>query len=1332
MATLAAPVHSNYRRSFLPQVTQTGIHTVTQIQENQLPNIQQWAFHPEVIPFFCRALYDYQGPDVSALSFKRGDIVEVLTQEPSGWWDGLLRNERGWFPSNYVEVITEKEAEQAFLVAESSAVETPLLAPSSMDNISQAIMLQIDQEANEEWLKNEVLASSKRTASANPPVRKSQMNDYWIPGVRSDGQIFYVNTQTGQHSRKIPREGDAYFANSESVGLISQLSMSPETKAGLAARRNESFKPTKDTQDVAGLKILSRPPTPEPWVRKLYGDGKSYFNSNEADGQVSPTWQEACYNTSFQEISSPLRQETTNGSNKRLSAYSDIQSRQNAYSNIPSHQNAAHRQTTDGALSKRSSEMHVRPVVPANTLPEYTAAERIAQSLQQILAPSPPESVTELATAAESVTRAVLDNIRMNSSTRMSENDFRLSDQIYDVVVVVRNLLYALAVPTLRIPRNVLPREVRDLPLPPQSPLKPAQRKVTATLSRLILSARAIQYDSGLSMTDILSRIEIDAEGLRKDVIAFILKVQELRRSSKSLALHKHPKRLHSTFNTQNVGPGLVGAGAGGRWKGFGWISLDEEQAASRRQLGSEAISQLGQALNNLDTKYQSLVHVLQISHQNSGKSVVSPLKRLSHSNLRLVKIVVEQARLSGKEFVSQISSIVSFISDIHVARHVDIDGLLQDGTGPYGRTIESAQQLVRKLEAVTQAVHDDTATFLLTLQSMPEINFPQYRQRKKNARDHLIALASALTANISVSLSTLRDLLSLGHEQAEMSLGAYNGSIEWRMSRLSFRHSFTYAEDDAHLVNMAMAFRGAPHKPPKGITPYDMSSDTGQTPGSLSRYDTTNNTPPSNDYQESKAMRCGKGKPRFDDNPVLGHLQSPAPSNGSQNLEKLLDDEYAYKIAAAKPWYLRPNYSTEEILIEPDNTVKGGTLRALVERLTAHDQIDPSFNQAFLMTFKSFMTVDELFDLLVARFKVEPPSGLKPDELEAWKTQKQQPVQLRVINTFITMLKDDGILEKEDLRILVRLEAFVSSDEVSQVQAAKKVLVYIERVVRSNDNGPKVVIQGAPPPLYPKSAKKLKLTHIDPLELARQLTLMESKLYQKINAMECLQRAREQKAENMDNIANVIQMSNRIADWVAECVLSREDARKRATIVKHLISVADRCRTLHNFSSMIAITSGLNTPPIRRLKRTWELIDRRSMMQFTACEMTIKSTKSITKYRQLMALVNPPCVPFIGVFLSALQFIHDGNSDMLPGGLVNFRKRQKAFEVITDIKRWQVQPFNLQPVYSVQTWIEESLSHFNDTKAWSEQFWALSIELEPRERDDEKMARLLQESGFL
>ena len=80
---------------------------------------------------------------------------------------------------------------------------------------------------------------------------------------------------------------------------------------------------------------------------------------------------------------------------------------------------------------------------------------------------------------------------------------------------------------------------------------------------------------------------------------------------------------------------------------------------------------------------------------------------------------------------------------------------------------------------------------------------------------------------------------------------------------------------------------------------------------------------------------------------------------------------------------------------------------------------------------------------------------------------------------------------------------------------------------------------QGAPPPpIVPKTNKKLKLLDVEPLELARQLTIMESQLYQRIRPMECLQRAREQRNDNnIDNITVVIQTSNK----VGTCVVFRE-----------------------------------------------------------------------------------------------------------------------------------------------------------------------------------------------
>lgn len=56
----------------------------------------------------------------------------------------------------------------------------------------------------------------------------------------------------------------------------------------------------------------------------------------------------------------------------------------------------------------------------------------------------------------------------------------------------------------------------------------------------------------------------------------------------------------------------------------------------------------------------------------------------------------------------------------------------------------------------------------------------------------------------------------------------------------------------------------------------------------------------------------------------------------------------------------------------------------------------DNVFISTFLLTFRSFTTLDEVFDCLVKRFYIEPPAGLEPDQLKEWLEKKQQVVRFR------------------------------------------------------------------------------------------------------------------------------------------------------------------------------------------------------------------------------------------------------------------------------------------------------------------------------------------------
>ncbi|KAF8208737.1 ras guanine nucleotide exchange factor domain-containing protein [Mycena galopus ATCC 62051] len=1286
MAAVAAPMYGSHHQGFTSSYSSS--HEAADDQFTTL---------------FCRALYDYEAQDASALSFRQNDIIEVLTQQPSGWWDGLLGDERGWFPSNYVTVISDEEAELAFSHSEQTIPDRQLNNVNADNNsvldMSHA-MMRGTQAENEQWLDAEIGGlqggggmDELANAALNPPLESS---DFWMPEVTSDGQIYYVNTKTGQHARDLPpSESDGDTSDSDFAGLTnSQSSSRSGTSAGLGLSNGLS----PQGGSTAGFGLLRRTGTPEPWVKKLADDGMSYYYYNKSDGSVQWTRPEApqpathardrsasvagarpIASTSAPTIRPLPSTSRTPPQVSRLSVYSDDSDIQPIDSTRPQHQNGFTR----------------RPRSPIDAVVENIEAAGVGR--------------------------------------RVPGEDRRMDELVSGVVLSVRNLLYVAAASTGQIPPNVLPRSMRHIKPPStSSPLKPAQRKVTATLSRLVLSARALQYDAGSTVTDTLDRIQVDAEELERAVLSFVLDVQRAQHASPSVPDVKTLKRLHGVFMTANIGLGLVGAGAGGSWKGFGWVSLGEEDAP-REALGTNVVSQLADHAQELDRSFTTLEDAAKAPDDHS----------------------VELVRDHTRVLVKWMSSYLKVATNVHIARHVDIDGIRQEAGAVtnemYAQTVEKARALIRTLEHALQSLYDESVSILLTAQSLRHVDPGQSLQAQNTSLDYVNTLCASMKANLEVANQTFQGLAAIGHEQADLAQGDYNGSIDWRISRLSvidtqlggaLRPMSTF-DEQGDVIDLEVALGRRGHAP------------TQSSQSLSSRFQSTENGTFFDEPDPSiDGTMVSPESPSVDLSPGIDDEFMPtkrAPGKG-KDLSKILGKEYNKSGARVQtpepeappqPWYLEPAYSPMEIAIEADGSVRAGTVPALVERLTAHEQGDPTFIKAFLMTFKSFTTVDDLFDLLVQRFWIQPPPKLTQAERENWGKLKQHVIQARVLNILKSLVQDDDVLEKDDLGIFDRIKEFVALDEVARIPAAKQIQILIERAQNGDDSMIKrvVVAQGIPPaPIVPKSSKKLKLLDIDPLELARQLTIMESQLYQRIRPMECLQRAREQRTENIDNITVVIQTSNKIALWVAESVLSKDDSRRRAAAVKHLISVADRCRILHNYSTMAAITAGLNTPPIRRLKRTWEQVNQRHMALFGACEMTIDSNKNFTKYRSMMTSIIPPCVPFIGVFLSTLQFIQDGNPDNMPppgakegtgSTLVNFRKRQKASEVINDIKRWQM-PFNFHAIPAIQAYIEESLNSVTDTKESSERFWTLSLEREPREREDEKMARLLQESGFL
>uniref|UniRef100_A0A8C8J9Y8 Ral guanine nucleotide dissociation stimulator-like 1 n=1 Tax=Oncorhynchus tshawytscha TaxID=74940 RepID=A0A8C8J9Y8_ONCTS len=227
---------------------------------------------------------------------------------------------------------------------------------------------------------------------------------------------------------------------------------------------------------------------------------------------------------------------------------------------------------------------------------------------------------------------------------------------------------------------------------------------------------------------------------------------------------------------------------------------------------------------------------------------------------------------------------------------------------------------------------------------------------------------------------------------------------------------------------------------------------------------------------------------------------------------------------------------------------------------------------------------------------------------------------------------------------------------------------------------------------------------------VAEQLTYMDALLFKKVVPHHCLgsiwsQRDKKQNKHSASTIRATITQFNAVAACVVSTILHRRQIRPhlRARVIQRWIDVAQECRMRKNFSSLHAIVSALQSNPLYRLKRAWscvhkdgistfeelsdifsdhnnyltsrELLMREGTSKFANLEGCAKEhQKRIHKRLQLQKEMGAMqgTIPYLGTFLTDLTMLDTALPDLVEGGLINFEKRRREFEVIAQIKLLQ------------------------------------------------------------
>ncbi|KAK5873281.1 hypothetical protein PBY51_018333 [Eleginops maclovinus] len=497
------------------------------------------------------------------------------------------------------------------------------------------------------------------------------------------------------------------------------------------------------------------------------------------------------------------------------------------------------------------------------------------------------------------------------------------------------------------------------------------------------------------------------------------------------------------------------------------------------------------------------------------------------------------------------------------------------------------------------------------------------------------------------------------------------------------------------------------------------------------------------------------------DGNSVVFSAKSAEEKNGwmaalislqyRSTLERMLDSallqedkEEAVRLPGPELYRFAQPDSEENVVFEENvqsksgiPVVKAGTVLKLIERLTFHMYADPNFVRTFLTTYRSFCKPQELLDLLMERFEIPEPrpsedhlEGAEPPlsaELKRFRKEFVQPVQLRVLNVCRHWVEHHFYDFERDAHLLRRLEEFIAS---VRGKAMRKWVESITKIIQRKKQvqvsvpSHSITFQNSPPPIEwhtckPGNSEQFDLMTLHPIEIARQLTLLESDLYRAVQPSELVGSVwtKEDKELHSPNLLRMIRHTTNLTLWLEKCIVETENLEERVAVVSRIIEILQVFQELNNFNGVLEVVSAMNSSPVYRLDHTFEQIpSRQRKILEEAHELSEDHYK---KYLAKLRSINPPCVPFFGIYLTNILKTEEGNPDFLRRhgkDLINFSKRRKVAEITGEIQQYQNQPYCLRGEPDIRKFFE-NLNPMEDMseKDFADHLFNKSLEIEPR-----------------
>ncbi|XP_003699985.1 ral guanine nucleotide dissociation stimulator-like isoform X1 [Megachile rotundata] len=423
---------------------------------------------------------------------------------------------------------------------------------------------------------------------------------------------------------------------------------------------------------------------------------------------------------------------------------------------------------------------------------------------------------------------------------------------------------------------------------------------------------------------------------------------------------------------------------------------------------------------------------------------------------------------------------------------------------------------------------------------------------------------------------------------------------------------------------------------------------------------------------------------------------------------------------------------------------LKAGTVQRLVESLANDDgELESTYINVFLATYRAFTTPREVLELLLARYDaLDEGSGALTGEqhrktlvqalhvwLDAypgdWKSPPNHPLLSRLLDFTHRRLPSSEL----ELKARHRLHRFQREDQIDSC------MVY--------DNGR--LPRSSPEPIVDHWAN-YNFPEVPHRHFAEQLTRMDAEVFKKLVAHQCLgavwSRRDRSRSHDAATVLATVNQFNAVSLRVISTILMEPTmkSQERARILETWIDIAQELRVLKNFSSLKAIVSGLQSNPVYRLEKCWQCMPREKHELFRELERIFSEENNAWTQRELLIKegtakfadtagrsdrhlqklfqkqnthagnISYGTIPYLGTFLTDLTMIDTAIPDTIAEGLINFDKRRKEFEVLARIRLLQgaANAYNFSTDALFDRWFH-SVVVLDDREAYK-----LSCQIEP------------------